>query len=95
MLPIISPYTTYPSLPKKFIHTFGELFFGVCMLLLTYNCLDKKIEVYFLFSGPGLAFVAFPTALSHMPVPQMWSVLFFLMLITVVFDSLVRFLILS
>lgn len=39
-------------------------------------------------SGPGLAFVAFPTALSHMPLPQLWSVLFFLMLITVVFDSL-------
>ena len=40
-------------------------------------------------SGPGLAFVAFPTALSHMPLPQLWSVLFFLMLVTVVFDSLV------
>ncbi|XP_045166607.2 sodium- and chloride-dependent betaine transporter-like isoform X2 [Mercenaria mercenaria] len=39
-------------------------------------------------SGPGLAFVAFPTALSLMPLPQLWSVLFFLMLIAVVFDSL-------
>ncbi|WAR17587.1 SC6A6-like protein [Mya arenaria] len=40
-------------------------------------------------SGPGIAFVAFPTILSTMPLPQLWSVLFFIMLITVVFDSLV------
>ncbi|KAL4232818.1 hypothetical protein ACF0H5_007504 [Mactra antiquata] len=39
-------------------------------------------------SGPGLAFIAFPTALSQMPVPHLWSVLFFLMLVAVVFDSL-------
>ena len=82
-------------MPQKLINTY---FLGTviwrCMFLLTY-CLDKEILVCFLFSGPGLAFVAFPTALSHMPVPQMWSVLFFLMLITVVFDSLVSFLILS
>ncbi|XP_045165019.2 sodium- and chloride-dependent betaine transporter-like [Mercenaria mercenaria] len=39
-------------------------------------------------SGPGLVFVAFPAALSLMPLPQLWSVLFFLMLIAVVFDSL-------
>ncbi|XP_060576124.1 sodium- and chloride-dependent glycine transporter 2-like [Ruditapes philippinarum] len=39
-------------------------------------------------SGPGLAFVVFPTAISMMPVPHLWSVLFFLMLITVVFDSI-------
>ncbi|CAG5130141.1 unnamed protein product [Candidula unifasciata] len=31
--------------------------------------------------GTGLVFVAFPEALSHMPVPQLWSVLFFLMMI--------------
>lgn len=46
------------------------------------------------FVGSGLAFVAFPTALSMMPVPQLWSVLFFVTLIAVVFDSLVNFLLL-
>nr|WLN44345.1 AAT6 [Sinonovacula rivularis] len=37
--------------------------------------------------GPGLAFVAYPEALSRMPLPQLWAVLFFLTLITVAFDS--------
>ncbi|BFZ21972.1 hypothetical protein BsWGS_25011 [Bradybaena similaris] len=31
--------------------------------------------------GTGLVFVAYPAALSEMPVPQLWSVLFFLMMI--------------
>lgn len=38
-------------------------------------------------SGSGLAFVVYPAALSIMPVPQLWSVLFFLMLITIGFGS--------
>jgi len=38
-------------------------------------------------SGPGLAFVVFPQALSLMPLPGLFSALFFLMLLTLGIDS--------
>lgn len=38
-------------------------------------------------SGPGLAFVVFPKALSLMPLPWLFSILFFVMLISLGIDS--------
>ncbi|OAF64601.1 hypothetical protein A3Q56_07682 [Intoshia linei] len=49
---------------------------------MTNTSVDKVVD-----HGPGLAFIAYPYAVSTMPLPQIWAVLFFVMLITLGMDS--------
>jgi len=44
--------------------------------------LDKIVQ-----GGQGLAFIAYPTALARLPVPQVWSIMFFFMLFLLGLDS--------
>jgi SNF family Na+-dependent transporter len=37
--------------------------------------------------GSSLVFIVYPEAISSLPVPQFWAVIFFLMLITLGLDS--------
>lgn len=43
-------------------------------------------------AGPGLSFITYPHVVASMPVPQLWAVFFFLLILTLGLDSQVRIL---
>ena len=45
------------------------------------------ISVKDLQGGPGLAFIAYPTAVAQMPLPQLWAAAFFFMMVLLAIDS--------
>ena len=44
-------------------------------------------ETLIRFPGPGLVFIVYPATLASLPAPQVWAVIFFLMLIALGLDS--------
>ncbi|KAK3592462.1 hypothetical protein CHS0354_001581 [Potamilus streckersoni] len=77
------------ALVLPIIDAVTSLFAG-CVIFVNLGHMAYKTDVPIetvVSQGPGLAFMVYPEALSHLPIPQLWSVLFFLMLFTVGIDS--------
>ena len=50
---------------------------------------NESVEKYAKASGPGLAFITYPEAISRMPASPFFSILFFLMLIALGLGTMV------
>ncbi|OWF40780.1 sodium- and chloride-dependent glycine transporter 2-like [Mizuhopecten yessoensis] len=72
-----------------FIDTFSNFFCGfVVFSILGFLAHESGMTIEEVAeSGPGLVFQVYPEAISRLPLPNLWAVLFFVMLIAVGLDS--------
>ncbi|XP_021366417.1 sodium- and chloride-dependent glycine transporter 1-like isoform X2 [Mizuhopecten yessoensis] len=71
------------------VDAFTSLFAG-CVIFVTLGYMATTFNVDIqdvVADGPGIAFMIFPEAISTLPIPQLWSALFFFTLFTVGLDS--------
>lgn len=60
---------------------------GMYKLFLIPFCKHSLINLHIKSTGPGLAFIVYPEGIAMMPVSPLWSILFFVMLLTLGLDS--------
>ncbi|XP_046561744.1 sodium-dependent proline transporter-like [Haliotis rubra] len=68
----------------------GTSIFSGLVTFATLGFMAQKVDVSIetvVSNGPGLGFVTYPAALAKLPLPQLWSFLFFLMLLMVGLDT--------
>ncbi|KAL5258489.1 hypothetical protein ACHWQZ_G009103 [Mnemiopsis leidyi] len=71
-----------------FINCGTSVFAGIVVYsVLGFREATLGIPVTDVQGGPGLAFIAYPTAVAQMPLPQLWAAAFFFMMVLLAIDS--------